>query len=366
MMPSLFSNSVYGTPKGSASPYNPADFHRSAKQPFGYASSGLPLPPMPIAFSDESHYRLPAGAVVVMLINNTVASEHPFYFHGHTVWVLATSERPSGEAARAAAGTAMRRDTVSVPGFGWAKLAFVAENPGIWRVHSHVDWHLNVGFTLNLYEGLSALDGMPVPLAHQANCNLPPPGPSSWVLQASGNASDGSNASSHELLPAVQAASCKNGEATRACTFIERAAADFGTATSCPCPLAEEADDSDGDQDGSHSFDILIDHLFIPEPLVPGAFKLTFGMNGISPGPTLEVEEGSWVRMAVTSIIEGDHSALQFPGQDFVLTPFAAGVPTVSQCGSACSAQARARASARALALRKRAWAAQQQWVFRR
>jgi FtsP/CotA-like multicopper oxidase with cupredoxin domain len=333
MMPSLFSMSVYGTPEGTASAFEPDEFHRSAKKPFGYASAGLPLPPIPIAFSDEAHYLLPPGAVVIMLINNTVAGEHPLYFHGHTVWVLATSERPGGEAARIAAGSAMRRDTVSVPGFGWAKVAFIAENPGIWRVHSHVDWHLNVGFTLNFYEGLSALDGMPVPLAHQENCNLPPPGAASWVLHTGRTPTAGSNASSHERLPVVQAASCVNGEVTRACTFFERVATDFGAATRCPCALSEEAE-SDGDEDGVHSFDILIDHLFIPEPLVPGAFKLTFGMNGISPGATLEVEQGDWVRVAVTSILEGDCSALQFPGHDLVLTPYAAGVPTISQCGS--------------------------------
>ena len=123
MMPTLFDKTVYGTPQGSASAENPAYFTHSAKKPLTNEPSGAPLPPNPIAYSDEAHYLLPPGAVVVMLINNTDGGEHPFHFHGHTVWVLATSEHLAELPARAAAYSIARRDTVSVPGMGWAKVA---------------------------------------------------------------------------------------------------------------------------------------------------------------------------------------------------------------------------------------------------
>ena len=132
MMPTLFDKSVYGTPQGSASSNVAGDYHNSAYKPFGYAPTGEPLPPLPIAFSDEAHYLLPPGAVVVVLINNTDTGEHPMHFHGHTFWILATSERVGQEKQRAARDNVLRRDTVSIPGSGWTKIAFIAENPGIW------------------------------------------------------------------------------------------------------------------------------------------------------------------------------------------------------------------------------------------
>ena len=78
MMPTLFDKAVYGTPSGTASAEPANEFHNSARKPFGYADSGAPLPLLPIAYSDDSHYLLPPGAVVIMLINNTDSGEHPF------------------------------------------------------------------------------------------------------------------------------------------------------------------------------------------------------------------------------------------------------------------------------------------------
>mgnify|MGYP000234544184 CR=1 FL=1 len=98
------------------------------------------------------------------------------YFHGHIVWVISTSEHPEESSERAAAYTVARRDTVSVPGSGWAKVAFVADNPGIWAVHCHIEWHVANGLKVEFYEGLASLNGMPVPKSQRENCNLPQPG----------------------------------------------------------------------------------------------------------------------------------------------------------------------------------------------
>ena len=127
MMPTLFDKTVYGTPRGTASANNPSTYTHSAAKPFGYADTGLPLPPLPIAYTDEAHYFLPPGAVVQILINNTDGGEHPIHIHGHTVWIIATSDRPDAEAERMSANNLVRRDVVSVPGGGWLKLAIIAE-----------------------------------------------------------------------------------------------------------------------------------------------------------------------------------------------------------------------------------------------
>ena len=192
LMPSLFSKTVYGTPQGGAAQENPANYRfRATRQaidsapipPSGqvmldeYAANGVApqpagtMPSLAIPYTDESHYLLPPGAVVVVLINSqchssplqqpnagflssrqlsvplrthslshlvraphahfsllpvapyftdTDGGDHPFHAHGHTVWLMATSEMPEAETLYAA--NYQRRDTISIPGFGWAKV----------------------------------------------------------------------------------------------------------------------------------------------------------------------------------------------------------------------------------------------------
>jgi FtsP/CotA-like multicopper oxidase with cupredoxin domain len=333
MMPTLFDKSVYGTPEGTASAYDPLDFAFAARKPFGYAPSGAPLPLMPIAYSSEAHYLLPPGAVITVLVNNTDKHEQPVHFHGHVLWLLATSEtRPGDEQARFAAKSVMRRDTVSVPGKGWAKLAFVADNPGIWAAHGQIEWHIAGGLKLELYEGLSSLNGMPVPLAHQQNCKLPPPGAASWIVSNASFSDAGANAT------AVGAAACTGSAAYRPCTFLESNATGWRNATRCPCPLSAAASAGDGAGSGgggpgpTRSFSLSITHLVKSQPLVPGAHKVHFAVNGMSPGPVLEAREGDWINVDVVNNLEEENTAVQFEGMDLVLTPFAAGVPTLSQC----------------------------------
>lgn len=46
---------------------------------------------------------------------------------------------------------AMKRDTV-VPQ-SWVVIRFVADNPGIWTLHCHFDWHNLSGMALTIVEG---------------------------------------------------------------------------------------------------------------------------------------------------------------------------------------------------------------------
>ena len=322
MMPTLYDWTEYGTPDGTASIHDPLAYPHSAFKPFGYAASGAPLPLKPIAFSEESHYLLPPGAVIVMLINNTDEGEHPFYLHGHTVWVVATSERPVESPARAAANTIMRRDTVSVAGNGWAKVVFVAENPGIWAVHCHNEWHLAAGLMVEFFEGLSSLDGMPTPDSQRQNCNLPQPGASSWVFQGSTKV--------HVDNTVVSSSACALGQDERACTFNERNSPGLNNSTRCHCNAGVE--DDEGGVGPIREFTLVVQQLVAPEPLVPGAKKVLYTVNGASPGPTIEVREGEWVSVTIKNEMSDDSTVVQFQGMDFVLTPFSAGVPTISQC----------------------------------
>jgi len=104
-----------------------------------------------INHTHAAEYFVPYGAVVDVLINNTDGGEHPIHFHGHAFWILSTSAFPdAGELYEA---DPVHRDVVSVPANGWALLRFTADNPGVWAVHCHIDWHMAAGLMLTMIEG---------------------------------------------------------------------------------------------------------------------------------------------------------------------------------------------------------------------
>ncbi len=102
---------------------------------------------LPTIQSDENgHYLVPYQAVVDIFLNNTDTGDHPFHLHGHTFWIIATSDYPEAETLYA--GDYMQRDTVTVPASGWAKLRFLADNPGAWFFHCHIEWHMSAGLAM--------------------------------------------------------------------------------------------------------------------------------------------------------------------------------------------------------------------------
>jgi FtsP/CotA-like multicopper oxidase with cupredoxin domain len=122
-----------------------------------------------IAGNGATPFIVPFGAVVDLFINNTAdGGAHPFHLHGHTLWVIATSEQPSAEAY--ASRGFVRRDVVSVPGRGWARARFVADNPGAWLLHCHLTWHARAGLATALLEAPAALAAGRPPAVHEATC----------------------------------------------------------------------------------------------------------------------------------------------------------------------------------------------------
>jgi iron transport multicopper oxidase len=124
--------------------------HQMATKP-----DNLDIPPprieagsqLPTLQSDgNSHYLVPYQAVVDIYLNNTDTGEHPFHLHGHKFWIIATSDYPQAEFLYA--GDYVQRDTVSVPALGWAKIRYVANKPGAWFFHCHIEWHMSAGLAL--------------------------------------------------------------------------------------------------------------------------------------------------------------------------------------------------------------------------
>lgn len=84
---------------------------------------------------------------------------HPIHLHGHYFRVLgsmANSTFPSdmsvndvaiGKTGRMGLDTspsAPRRDSAHLPEAGWLAIRIIADNPGVWLLHCHINSHLAV------------------------------------------------------------------------------------------------------------------------------------------------------------------------------------------------------------------------------
>ncbi|NUS11215.1 MAG: multicopper oxidase family protein [Streptomyces sp.] len=101
------------------------------------------------AFPDVPTLVVRKGDVVELTVVNRSLATHPWHLHGHSVTVLSRN-------GHAVTGSPLTMDTFDVkPGDVW-KVAFTADNPGLWMVHCHNLVHASHGMSLTLaYEGVT-------------------------------------------------------------------------------------------------------------------------------------------------------------------------------------------------------------------
>ncbi|EDR02682.1 ferroxidase, multicopper oxidase [Laccaria bicolor S238N-H82] len=112
-----------------------------------------------------------------IVIKNGDAGKHPFPLHGHKPMLVGratdyTSSDPTlnppiieGQA------NPIRRDVVGIPSMGSATMRVVAGNPGVWFLHCHIEWHLEVGLSVQFVEApLQAQQHNGVPQKLLDNC----------------------------------------------------------------------------------------------------------------------------------------------------------------------------------------------------
>ncbi|KIM42143.1 multicopper oxidase [Hebeloma cylindrosporum] len=96
--------------------------------------------------------------VVDIVVKNGDAGKHPFHIHGHKFMIVGRSEdytssdpalNPPIEEGQL---NPIRRDTVQIPSMHSATLRLVADNPGVWFFHCHIDWHLEAGLSVQFIE----------------------------------------------------------------------------------------------------------------------------------------------------------------------------------------------------------------------
>ena len=101
-------------------------------------------------FPDVPMYMVSEGDVVVFDIENGSDDAHPMHLHGHHAVVVSRDGEP-------ATGSPWWVDSLEVRPGETFRVAFVADNPGIWMDHCHNLPHAAEGLVAHLmYEGVTS------------------------------------------------------------------------------------------------------------------------------------------------------------------------------------------------------------------
>lgn len=99
-------------------------------------------------------YRLKYGSRVQLVLQGTsifAAENHPIHLHGYDFYIIAEgfgNFDPNKDTAKFNLVDPPMRNTVAVPVNGWAVIRFVADNPGVWLMHCHLDVHITWGLAM--------------------------------------------------------------------------------------------------------------------------------------------------------------------------------------------------------------------------
>ncbi|CAM6126865.1 unnamed protein product [Calypogeia fissa] len=89
---------------------------------------------------------------------------HPWHLHGHDFWVLGYGNGVFDESTDYDTLNYVnppKMNTASVYPDGWTYLRFVANNPGAWPFHCHIEPHFHMGMGVIFAEGVDSLPDIP-------------------------------------------------------------------------------------------------------------------------------------------------------------------------------------------------------------
>ncbi|MQL80233.1 hypothetical protein Taro_012689 [Colocasia esculenta] len=108
------------------------------------------------------------STVDVILQNANALSEniseiHPWHLHGHDFWVLGYGEGrfTKNDVKSFNLKNPPLRNTVVIFPYGWTAIRFVADNPGAWAFHCHIEPHLHMGMGVIFAEGVELVGRIP-------------------------------------------------------------------------------------------------------------------------------------------------------------------------------------------------------------
>ncbi|CAH2056674.1 unnamed protein product [Thlaspi arvense] len=116
-------------------------------------------------------YRLKYGARVQIIFQGTsifTAENHPIHLHGYDFYILAEgfgNYNPNTDPKKFNLVDPPMRNTASVPVGGWSAIRFVADNPGVWIMHCHLDVHITWGLAMAFIvdNGIGELESLEQP-----------------------------------------------------------------------------------------------------------------------------------------------------------------------------------------------------------
>lgn len=115
-------------------------------------------------------YVFKKGSVVDVVVQNsntlTVNNSeiHPWHLHGHDFWVLGYGVGLFNQKRDAPTFNLVNppvRNTVAVFPYGWVAIRFIANNPGAWPFHCHVEPHFFMGMGTVFAEGIHKIPALP-------------------------------------------------------------------------------------------------------------------------------------------------------------------------------------------------------------
>lgn len=115
-------------------------------------------------------YKLEFNATIDVILQNAnaikanVSEIHPWHLHGHDFWVLGYGEGRFDEerdVGRMNLENPPLRNTAVIFPYGWTALRFVADNPGVWAFHCHIEPHLHMGMGVVFAEGVHLVKKIP-------------------------------------------------------------------------------------------------------------------------------------------------------------------------------------------------------------
>ncbi|KAL7092567.1 hypothetical protein ACP275_12G171300 [Erythranthe tilingii] len=130
--------------------YSP-DFPFSPKNWFNY--TGNP-PNNTIVANGTKLMVLPFNSSVELVMQDTSilgAESHPLHLHGFNFFVVGLgfgNYNPNTDPQKFNLVDPVERNTVGVPSGGWVAIRFLADNPGVWFMHCHLEVHTSWGLKM--------------------------------------------------------------------------------------------------------------------------------------------------------------------------------------------------------------------------
>lgn len=127
-------------------------------------------PQNPSAIQSSRLYHFPLNSTIDFILQNANtltpnnSEVHPWHIHGHDFWVLGYGSGafdPTRDPQSFNLINPPLRNTVALFPYSWTAIRFVADNPGVWLFHCHLESHFHMGMAIVFEEGIDKVGRPP-------------------------------------------------------------------------------------------------------------------------------------------------------------------------------------------------------------